>query len=484
MTRDSSNASVARKPSFLARTFAQSENAQLELEPVAVASDLSQAQSDVADLGEFSKIGSWGPGTASVEPMRPEGAKPSSTDDAAGAAGAGDATAAAGATGGTTGGEKPAKRLEAETEASEAAGLSDDEGGGGSTPDQYLTQAKLDRHDEERMRRFPKERQQANIDVSSYAHYILVNHNNIKMWRGEVVPAPRPLTPPVTADALEAVVSAVSASPVSYEEVSSPQINFGDGAVNETKTVKPWLELNDKANFMMVSPPREAGMIQTTVRMDGNRVVMRLGSNNSFLAHSWAERGPCCSPGGTTNISIGPEDMDFAQYVLYKLCEEGAGMWSPPTSLSLRSEHDRFAATVTRYRPGLETTSVPAATEKKCRLLGSQLRCKACVKSRVSLVKASTEPVQDSSSLVSSRNPGAVAAPQYQAPAGAVCFYVPEAAGAGAGGGKGASAQAPCLVIHSDAKRPLVQHLVFSYPLCGLEAFAHVLSMRIFQSSK
>eukprot|EP00754_Rhynchopus_humris_P039895 Rhum_TRINITY_DN22973_c0_g1::Rhum_TRINITY_DN22973_c0_g1_i1::g.176684::m.176684 len=481
MTRDSSNASVARRPSFLARTFAQSEDAQVELEPVAVASDLSQAQSDVADLREFSKIGSWAPGT----PARPEDAKPSSPDDAAATtagapAGAAPTTAAA-ATAGTTGGDKTSKGLEAdETEASEAAGLSDDEGGGGSTPDQYLTQAKLDRHDEERMRRFPKERQQANIDVSSYAHYILVNHNNIKMWRTEVVQAPKPLTRPSTADALEAVVSAVSASPVSYEDVASPQINFGDGAVNETKTVKPWLELNDKANFMMVSPPREAGMIHTTVRMDGNRVVMRLGSNNSFLAHSWAERGSCCTPGGTTTISIGPEDMDFAQFVSYKLCEEGAGMWSPPTSLSLRSEHDRFAATVTRYRPGLETTSVPAAAEKKCRVLGSQLRCKACVKSRVSLVKASTEPVQDSSSLVSSRNPpGGGTAPQYQAPAGAVCFYVPEA-----GAGKGKGAQAPCLVIHSDEKRPLVQHLVFSHPLCGLEAFAHVLSMRIFQSSK
>eukprot|EP01060_Flectonema_neradi_P010225 TRINITY_DN17349_c0_g1_i1.p1 TRINITY_DN17349_c0_g1~~TRINITY_DN17349_c0_g1_i1.p1 ORF type:complete len:336 (+),score=51.07 TRINITY_DN17349_c0_g1_i1:131-1138(+) len=84
----------------------------------------------------------------------------------------------------------------------------------------------------------------------------------------------------------------------------------------------PWLEFNDKHNYMSHCPPKElSGLINTRISKDGDRFLMRLASNSSFLAHSWVKTTGigCCNAKGVRKeiiVSTGPQNRSEPQMVI------------------------------------------------------------------------------------------------------------------------------------------------------------------------
>ena len=103
-------------------------------------------------------------------------------------------------------------------------------------------------------------------------------------------------------------------SPMEYSDAPAGSPLFTD--------MLPWLEMNDKHNYMSHCPPRElAGLINTKISTDGDRYIMRLQSNSSFLAHSWTKTTGigCCNTKGVKReiiVSTGPQCRGDPQMIV------------------------------------------------------------------------------------------------------------------------------------------------------------------------
>eukprot|EP01061_Rhynchopus_euleeides_P014062 TRINITY_DN24384_c0_g1_i2.p1 TRINITY_DN24384_c0_g1~~TRINITY_DN24384_c0_g1_i2.p1 ORF type:complete len:279 (+),score=59.29 TRINITY_DN24384_c0_g1_i2:43-879(+) len=250
------------------------------------------------------------------------------------------------------------------------------------------------------------------------------------------------------------------------EEVSSPQIN--DQAVEAS--LGPWLESNDKKNYMLLAPPEVAGLITATVKQTDGRWVMRLASNGAFLAHSWQKQAVCCGGSGSDLrlVSMGPEDISCPQMVRYRVQPQGGGWFSSASLVDIRSDFDRYNSTVIAVPKAMSTIMIPDADSvQTCFSFNKKERCKACVTNRIAIHKtqsATTEPIQEA-------RPG-VGAPAVSTASSS--YRGPVTLMLAARG-----SNVPCLIVHPCPYQPDSDTISFRYPLSGLEAFSLFLAHRM-----
>eukprot|EP01063_Lacrimia_lanifica_P004832 TRINITY_DN12748_c0_g1_i1.p1 TRINITY_DN12748_c0_g1~~TRINITY_DN12748_c0_g1_i1.p1 ORF type:complete len:431 (+),score=113.55 TRINITY_DN12748_c0_g1_i1:36-1328(+) len=102
-------------------------------------------------------------------------------------------------------------------------------------------------------------------------------------------------------------------------------------------TNKVWLEEIDKQRYMHSAAPDDVGYVHCKVaRAKDGRVVMRLASNNAFLAHAWGAKpsGFCAALCGggveTYMVSRGPEVTDDPQCFVYAMESSGSTCRATP----------------------------------------------------------------------------------------------------------------------------------------------------------
>ena len=310
-----------------------------------------------------------------------------------------------------------------------------------------LSAQDLARHEKAEALRNTQDRGYANIELGWAVHNV-VNTSNVRTWRKSIVPG----TP-----ARQPHHNPISSTPPTYDEVAVPTLNETD-----PDTIQ-WFEANDKRNFMLRAPPPLAGVVTATIKTEGDRVVMRLASNKSFLAHSWTSEAVCCSSGGNAQmISIGPEDMTSPQFVKFKVFAQGAGVFSGASTADIRSDHDNFGSTLIAIPKTSGTITVPDADSVAARL-GFDTSPEGSVKTfrqaaargaRTTLtrVHGSTEPIQEATSSGTLSN---------AAPKGATLTLTSKTAPG-----------APCLVVYPHPDEVGVQYIAFRGPLTGCEAFS------------